>query len=51
METGLIKRTEIASGVITAGTLTVLRGGACLTSIVNVNEEELEITLPTVELE
>jgi hypothetical protein len=44
LETGLNDRTEIAPGVITARTLATVREGACLTSIVNMTDEEEEIT-------
>jgi hypothetical protein len=51
LETGVIDRTEIAPGVITARTLTRVREGACLASTVNMNDEEETISLPTVDLE
>jgi hypothetical protein len=51
LETGLTDRTEIAPVVIIARTLTRVRQGACLTSTVNLNDEEEEISLPTVDLE
>jgi hypothetical protein len=51
METGLLERREITPGVIVAGALTVVREGACLSTIVNMNEEIVDITLPIVSLE
>jgi transposase InsO family protein len=51
LQTGLIDKMEVAPGVIIARTLTVVRGGACLASVVNTNDEQREITLPWVNLE
>jgi hypothetical protein len=51
LESGLINRTEIAPGIITAGTLTIVREGTCLTSIVNMNDKEEDVALPIVDLE
>jgi hypothetical protein len=51
METGLVSKTELAPGIIVADTLTVVQQGSCLTSIVNTNDEEIKIALPTVKLD
>lgn len=49
--TGLISKTELLPGVVMAETLTVVREGGCLTSILNMNDEEVSVTLPVVNLE
>jgi len=51
LKTGLISKTELLPGVIIAETLTVVRDGGCLTSILNMNDEEVSLPLPVVELE
>jgi hypothetical protein len=51
LETGIVDQPEVVLGVIIAGTLTVVREGNCLTSIVNMSDKEIEITMPTVNLE
>jgi len=51
LKTGLISKTELLPGVIIAETLTVVRDGGCLTSILNMNDEEVSLLLPVVELE
>jgi hypothetical protein len=51
LETGLISKTEISPGVIIAATVTAVREGACLTSVVNLNGSEVTVTLPAIKLE
>jgi hypothetical protein len=51
LETGIVDRSEVMPGVIIAGALTIVREGACLNSRVNMYDKEVEITLPTVNLE
>jgi hypothetical protein len=51
LRVGLISKTELLPGIIMAETLTVVREGGCLTSILNMNDEEVSLPLPTVELE
>jgi len=51
LKTGLVSKTELLPGVIIAETLTVVRDGGCLTSILNMNDEEVSLPLPIVELE
>jgi hypothetical protein len=50
-EIGLREKIQMTSKVIIVGTLTVMQQGACLTSVVNMNDKEVEISLPTVTLE
>jgi hypothetical protein len=50
-ETGLIDSTEIAPGIIIWRSLTVVRDKTCLTSIVNMNDTEIEVALPSIKLE
>jgi hypothetical protein len=51
LESGLVIKTELAPGVIVADILTVVREGTCLASIVNVNDQEIKISLPVIKLE
>ena len=51
LKTGLISKTELLSGVIIAETLTEVQDGGCLISILNMNDEEVSLHLPVVELE
>ena len=51
LKTGLITKTELLPGVIIAETLTAVRDGGCITSILNMNDEEVSLPLPVVELE
>jgi hypothetical protein len=50
-EEGIIPKREIQEGVFMAATLTRVVGGCVLTSILNVNEAEVEITEPVVRLD
>ena len=47
---GLIRKTELLPGVM-AETLTVVREGGCLTSILNMYDEDVSLSLPLVNLE
>ena len=49
--TGLISKRELVPGVIVAETLVTVREGTCLTSILNTNDREMRVSLPTVGLE
>jgi len=51
LKVGLISKTELLPGVIMAETLTVVREGGCLTSILNMNDEDVSLSLPLVNLE
>ena len=51
LKTGLISKTVLLPGVIIAETLSLVRDGECLTSIINMNDEEGSLPLPVVELE
>ena len=51
LKVGLLKKTELLPGIIMAETLTVVREGGCLTSILNMNDEEVSVSLPVVTLE
>ena len=51
LKVGLISKTELLPGVIMAETLTVVREGGCLTSILNMNDEDISLFLPLVNLE
>jgi hypothetical protein len=50
LKVGLISKTELLPGIIIAETLTVVRGGGCLTSILSMNDEEVNLSLPVVDL-
>jgi hypothetical protein len=41
LKVGLISKTELLLGIIVAETRTVVREGGCLTSILNMNDEEV----------
>ena len=47
----LINKTELLPGIIMTETLTAVREERCLTSILNVNDEEVSLSLPVVDLE
>jgi hypothetical protein len=49
--TGKIAKQEIAPGVIIAESLSTVREGTCITSILNARTEEVKIGLPAVQLE
>jgi hypothetical protein len=51
LKTGLISKRELVPGVIVAETLVTVHEGTCLTSILNTNDREMRISLPTVDLE
>jgi hypothetical protein len=51
LKIGLISKTDLLPGIVMAETLTVVREGGCLTSILNMNDEEVSVTLPIVDLE
>jgi hypothetical protein len=51
LKVGLIKRTELLPGIVMAETLTVVREGGCLTSLLNMIYEEVSLSLPVVVLE
>jgi hypothetical protein len=50
-KTVLLEKTEIAPGVIVARALTVVREGSCISTVVNMNEEMVNIALPTIRLQ
>jgi hypothetical protein len=50
LKVGLISKTELLPGVCMAETLSVVREGGCLTSILNMNED-VSLSLPLVNLE
>jgi hypothetical protein len=50
-KTGLIEKTEISLGVIVARAITVIREGSCISTVVIMNEEMVEITLPMIRLQ
>jgi hypothetical protein len=50
LKVGLISKTELLPGIMMAETLTVVREGGCLTSILNMNED-VSLSLPLVNLE
>jgi hypothetical protein len=47
----LISKTELLPGVMMAKTLTVVRERGCLTSILNMNDEDVSLSIPLVNLE
>ena len=51
LKVGLISKTELLPGIIMAETLTAVREGGCLTSILNMNDEDVSLSLPIVDLE
>ena len=51
LKVGLICKTELLPGIIMAETLTVVGEGGCLTSILKMNDEEISLSLPIVDLE
>ena len=51
LKIGFIRKTELLPGIIMAETLTVVRDGGSLSSILNMNDEEVSLSLPRAELE
>ena len=51
LKIGLISKTELLPEIIMAEALTVVRDGGGLTSILNMNDEEVSLSLPIVVLE
>jgi hypothetical protein len=51
LKVGLISKTELLPGIIMAETITAVREGGCLTSLLNMNDEEVSLSLPVVGLE
>ena len=49
LKTGLISKTELLPEVIIAETLTVVRDGGYLTRILNMNDEEVSLTVAELE--
>jgi hypothetical protein len=46
-----VSQTELTPDNITAETLTVVRQGICLMSIINTNYQKIKVDLPTVKLD
>jgi hypothetical protein len=51
LNTGLIGKRELVPGVIVEEALVTVREVTCLTSILNTNDQEMKVSLPTVDLE
>jgi hypothetical protein len=51
LKVGLISKTELLPGIIIAESLTAVREGGCLTSLLNMNDEEVSLSLAVVGLE
>jgi hypothetical protein len=50
LKTGVISKAELSPGVVMAETLTIVREGGCLTGTLNMNNEEVSVTLPIMNL-
>jgi hypothetical protein len=51
LKVGLISKTELLPEILMAEALTVVREGSCLTSMLNMNDEDVSLSLPLVNLE
>jgi hypothetical protein len=51
LKTGVLGKRELIPGVIVAETLVTVHEGTCLTSILNTNDREVKLRLPTIGLE